>query len=147
MNSGELAEAMSKTANSARLAGVDMNTLLGYIASVVEVTQQSASTVGTSFKSIFSRFSKIAAGTFVDEETGENLNEISRVLGKLNIQLYTNDGAMRSVADVLKDVSNGWANYTDVEKNAIATSIAGKVLPEHIVIYDTTLSVVDNYIG
>ena len=54
---------------------------------------------------------------------------------------------MRSVSDVLKDVSAGWANYTDVEKNAIATSVAGKVLPEHIVIYGTTLSVVDNYIG
>ena len=73
VTSGELAEAMSKTANSARLAGVSMDELLGYIATVSEVTQQSASTVGTSFKSIFSRFSKIAAGTFVDEETGEDL--------------------------------------------------------------------------
>lgn len=73
VSSGELAEAMSKTANSARLAGVSMNELLGYIATVAEVTQQSAATVGTSFKSIFSRFSKISAGSFVDEETGEDL--------------------------------------------------------------------------
>lgn len=116
---------MSKTANSARLAGVSMDELLGYIATVAEVTQQSASTVGTAFKSLFSRFSKIAAGTFVDEETGENLNEISRVLGKLNIELYRTDGSMRSVSDVLKEVSAGWKNYTDVEKNSISTAVAG----------------------
>lgn len=32
---------------------------------------------------------------------------------------------MRSVSDVLKEVSAGWKNYTDVERNSIATAVAG----------------------
>lgn len=45
-SAGYLATAMSETATSARLAGVDMNTLTGYIASVGEVTQDGAESVG-----------------------------------------------------------------------------------------------------
>ena len=39
---------MSRTANSANLAGVEMHQLLGYLAVVGEVTQKSMSSVGES---------------------------------------------------------------------------------------------------
>ena len=50
VSAGYLAEAMSKTSTSAQLAGVDIDTLVGYIATIGEVTQKSASTVGQSIK-------------------------------------------------------------------------------------------------
>ena len=56
-----LAEAMSRTAVTADLAGVSMEKLLGYLATVGEVTQKSMSTVGESFKTIFTRMSSIKA--------------------------------------------------------------------------------------
>lgn len=73
VSAGGLAEAMSRTANSANLAGVEMQQLLGYLAVVGEVTQKSMSSVGESFKTIFARFGQIKAGKFIDEETGEDL--------------------------------------------------------------------------
>lgn len=47
-SSGDLAEAMSRTASSANLAGVSMDKLLGYLAVTQEVTQKSASSIGES---------------------------------------------------------------------------------------------------
>ena len=40
-----MAKAMSYTANAARLAGVDINTLIGYMATVQEVTQKGAESI------------------------------------------------------------------------------------------------------
>ena len=48
VSAGGLAEAMSKTATSANLAGVEMHQLLGYLAVVGETTQKSMSSVGES---------------------------------------------------------------------------------------------------
>lgn len=48
VSAGDLAEAMSRTAASADLAGVEMDELLGYMAVVGEVTQKSMSSVGES---------------------------------------------------------------------------------------------------
>ena len=60
-SASDLAEAMSKTANLADSTGVAMNELFGMIATVSEVTQSSASVVGNSMKTLFSRMSNIAA--------------------------------------------------------------------------------------
>ena len=48
MSAGGLAEAMSRTAASAKMAGVDMDKLLGYLAVTGEVTQKSMSQIGES---------------------------------------------------------------------------------------------------
>ena len=48
VSAGGLAEAMSRTAAGAKLAGVDMNKLIGYAATIGETTQRSMETVGES---------------------------------------------------------------------------------------------------
>ena len=45
-SAGDIATAMSETATSARIAGVSMDRLIGYIATVKEVTQDGAESVG-----------------------------------------------------------------------------------------------------
>lgn len=52
-DAGGLAEAMSRTAVTADMAGISMDRLLGYLAVVGETTQKSMSSVGESFKTIF----------------------------------------------------------------------------------------------
>lgn len=51
----DLARALRQTASSAKIAGVGMDDLLGYIAVVQDVTQKSADSIGNSFKTIFAR--------------------------------------------------------------------------------------------
>lgn len=71
-----LAEGMSKVANTANLAGIEMDTLLGYLAAIGEVTQQDMSSVGTALNTILARMGNIKLGRLDDykAETGEDLN-------------------------------------------------------------------------
>jgi len=128
----DLAEAMEKSANSARIAGVSLNTLIGYIATVKQVTQKSASSIGESFKTMFSRMGSVAAGKFIDEDLESEyddfntfLNDTEKALNKVGIKLRDTNQSFRSFEDVLNEVAASWNTYSDVEKSGIATSIAG----------------------
>ena len=55
-SAGDIATAMSETATSARIAGVSMDRLIGYIATVKEVTQDGAESVG---KGIAQQYSNV----------------------------------------------------------------------------------------
>ena len=69
----ELAVALQSTANMARVNGVGFEELLGMVGSVSEATRRSASVVGNSFKTIFSRLTNVAAGKMTDDQ-GEALS-------------------------------------------------------------------------
>jgi TP901 family phage tail tape measure protein len=126
ISAGYIAEAMSKTATSAQLAGVDINTLIGYIATIGEVTQKSASTVGQSMQTIFARFGNVKAGVFTSDEADmENLNDIEKVLDKVGIKIRATATTYRDLSDVLGDIAERWKTNDQVEKNAIATAVAG----------------------
>ena len=81
VSAGYMAEAFSHTSASAQQAGVDFDTLNGYIATVGETTQKTSSVVGEAFKSMFARYSNVKAGKFAAEgENMENLNNVETVL-------------------------------------------------------------------
>lgn len=126
VSSGYLAEAMSRTANSAQQAGVEMDTLIGYIATIGETTQRSASTVGESLKTMFARFGNVKAGVFTSGDADmENLNDIEKVFKKLGITIRDTSSQMRDVDDILGELAGKWSTLSDVEKNAVATAAAG----------------------
>lgn len=79
VTASDLAVAMSRTANSANISGVSMDRLLGYLATVEEVTQKSAETIGESFKTIFARMGNIKLGNYLDDD-GEDLSDVETVL-------------------------------------------------------------------
>lgn len=122
----ELSSAMQRTANSARLAGVDFNNLIAYIAAVIDTSQQAPEVVGTAFKTMFARMSNVKAGASIDE-TGEALNDVEKVLNNYGISLRDSIGTFRDFDDVLVDVQKKWielgeANNT-VAQGQIATAL------------------------
>lgn len=133
-----LAEGMSKTANSARLAGVEMDTLLGYLAAVGEVTQQDMSSVGNAFKTMFARYSNVKLNRLVDDD-GESLNDYERILTRVGIALRDNAGSFRDFDDVLADVQNKWSSLTEVEQSAIAAALGATRQKENV------LTLMENY--
>ena len=124
VSSADLAVAMSRTANSANIAGVSMDRLLGYLATIQEVTQKSAETVGESVKSMFARINNIKLGKFIDDN-GESLNDTEKILKEFGIALRDTEGEFRSVSDVLDELYGKWGSFTSVEKSAIAVAAAG----------------------
>lgn len=125
VSAGGLAEALSKCSNIANNSGVTMDRLIGYTATVGEVTQKSMSEVGNSFQSILSRMNNIKIGRFIDDETGESLSDTEAVLNRLGIQLRDTEDSYRSFDDVLDDIGSRWKDFTKVEQNAISVAIAG----------------------
>lgn len=135
---GGLAEGMSKTANSARLAGVEMDTLLGYLAAVGKVTQQDMASIGNAFKTMFARYSNVKLNKLVDDD-GESLNDYERILTRVGIRLRDNLGEFRDFTDVLDDVQAKWSSLTEVEQSAIATALGATRQKENV------LTLMENY--
>ena len=140
----DLAEALQRSANTASVAGVSFEKLLGYIATIKETTQRSASVVGQSMKTIFARMGSVKAGTFIDEDLENEyedfdsfINDTEKVLSKLGIRLRDTNLQFRDTEDVLDEIGAKWQSFNELEKNALATAIAGEqwYTPEHIVIY------------
>lgn len=125
VSAGQIATAFSKTATSARLAGVDMNRLSGYISTVAEVTQGSAEEVGVFFKTLFSRMGNIKSGELIDPESSEDLSNVENVLKGVGITLRESGGEFRNFGDVLDEVNSKWDTYGTVQQRAIAVAFSG----------------------
>lgn len=126
-NSGELAEAMSKVSNVARSAGVEIDTLIAYLATAKDITQDDASVIGNSFRSIFTRLNNIKIGKFLDEDGNDisgEINDAERVLSKFNISLRDNAKEFRDAQDIIADVANAWETMSSVEQAAIRKAFA-----------------------
>lgn len=143
ISAGDLALAMSRANNSARLAGADMNKFIGYVTTVADVSQKSAESVGESFKTIFSRFGNVKAGkyaaTTLDESSGdynsddfEALNDIEKVLSKVNVKVRETATTWRDIDDILSEIGEKWEGWDQTTKNAVATAIAGTRQRENV---------------
>lgn len=124
-SAGDIATAMAECANSARIAGVDMNTLIGYLTTVKEVTQDGSESVGTFAKTMFARMGNIKAGNLEDPESGEILSDVESSLSSVGIKLRSANNQFRDFDDVLSEVAADWDNYSNVQQHAIAVAFAG----------------------
>lgn len=125
---GGLAEAMSKTAVTAQDAGIEMQRLIGYIATVGEVTQADMGSVGNAFKTIFTRMSDIKAGKFklIDEDgTTETLSDVEQTLANVGIDLRKTVTEYNDYGDVLDNLAAKWDSLSQVQQNALAKAFAG----------------------
>lgn len=146
VDAGGLAEATSRVAASADLAGVSLNRLLGYEAAVGEAAQGNMSIVGNSLKAIFTRMSSIKAGNLelIDEDgTIKTLSDVETVLNNIGVQLRSSANEFRDFDDVLDDVAERWDNLSSVQRSSVSQAFAGtyqanrfKLLMEN---YDTAL--------
>ena len=143
ISAGDLALAMSRANNSAKLAGADMNNFIGYVTTVADVSQKSAESVGESFKTIFSRFGNVKAGKFVatmeeqnasgyNDQEFENLNDIEKVLGTVGIKLRTSTTNWRDIDSVLEEIGEKWGGWDQTTQNAVATAVAGTRQRENV---------------
>lgn len=127
-DSAGLAEAMSRVAVTADQAGISMDRLLGYVATIGEVTQQSMSTVGTAMKSILTRMTNIKAGKLelVDEDgTTEKLSDVETTLANVGINLRKTMTEYNSASDVLDALASKWDTLNQAQQNAISVAFGG----------------------
>ena len=136
---GGLAEGMSSVANNARLAGVSMDKLLGYLAAVGEVSQDGMSSVGTAYNAIFARMGNIKLSRLKDYETGEDLSNVETVLKGVQISLRDSQNSFRDFDEVLDETAGRWSTFSEVQQRAIANAFAGT---HHV---DSFITLMENY--
>mgnify|MGYP005778442755 CR=1 FL=1 len=134
-----IGEALTKTASVANNAGLSLEKTAAIIATIKDVTQDSDSSIGNSIKSILSRMNQIKAGKFVDEETGEALNDTEKVLNKLGISMRDANGQFMDAETIIDNVAQKWSTFDKNAQKAIATAMGGAFQ------YNRLITMFDNY--
>lgn len=124
-DAGGIGEALSRTASMANNAGVSLEKTAAMIATIKDVTQQSDAVIGTSIRSILSRMNNIKVGKFVDDETGEPLNDVEKVLDKVGISMRDINGQFQDSELTIDSIADKWSTFDKNTQKAIATAVAG----------------------
>jgi TP901 family phage tail tape measure protein len=106
-----LAESLMKSAGAAKTYGVSMENALGYTVAIGQVSRESGSIIGNSLKSIYSRITSVQPAIDSLAEIGINVKEAS--------------GEMRSVDNILGDLSVQWQGLSNAQKQNLGLQIAG----------------------
>jgi len=140
-----IAEALSHTASSAYLAGVSLDQIIASIAVIGETTQRSASVVGESFKTLFSRMGKVTNGDAIDDY-GEDISKVESTLRSLGIELRESETEFRDFGEVLDDVGAKWDTFSSVKQNEIATAFGGVYQRENFIVLMENYEKVAKYV-
>ena len=133
VTASDLAVAMSQTASSAKIGGVSMDRLLGYLTAVQEVTQRSPETIGQAFKTIFARMGNIKLGNFLSDD-GEDLSDVETILKHYGIALRDLNGDFKAVTTTLDNLFPVWEEFKTIDKRAIAQAFAGTRQQENFLV-------------
>ena len=123
-SAGDLATAMAECAVSAQLMGVDIDHLTGYLATVMETTQDGAESVGVFMKTMFARMANIKTGKLVDPEDQSDISDVERVLKNHNILLRDAQGNFRNFQEVLDETAQKWRELGEAGKTADQSALA-----------------------
>ena len=130
---GDIATALSRTSAVARGAGLNLDQTAAALTTMIDVSQQDASSVGNAFRTILARYGNVKATAFtslvgdsedIDDANG-SINDTEKVLGAIGIKIRSSSSDMRDFDDVMDELADKWVTLTDVEKNAVSTALAG----------------------
>lgn len=124
----ELAVAMSKTASSLESVGATFEQSSAMIATMVAVTRESATNIGSALKSIASRYGELTKDpkTLIDAD-GEaySFNKVDTALQSVGISLKDTQGQFRNLAEVIEELSKVWDDLDSTQQRYVATQFAG----------------------
>lgn len=123
-SAGDLATAMAECAVSAKLMGIDINNLTGYLAIVLETTGDGAESVGVFMKTLIARMANIKAGKLVDPEDQSDISDVERVLTNYGIALRDQQGNFRNFQQVLDETAQKWREFGEAGKTSAQSAIA-----------------------
>jgi len=125
---GEIAAALRRAANSARLIQIPLENVAAMITVVSAVTRKSAESIGESFKTIFSRMRDVKLNKDIDE-AGESISDVEKILARFGIELRDSSHQFRNMNDVLDETRAKWLELAEagrtVDQSTIAKAFAG----------------------
>ena len=127
----ELAEAMTRTASSMESVGATFEETSAMIATMVAVTRESASNIGSAMKSIASRYGELTkdpTALFDAEGEAMSFNKVDEALKSVGITLQTTDHQFRNFTDVIMELAEVWDQLDSAQQRYIATQFARRTI-------------------
>lgn len=122
-SSDEISEGIEKFAAVANTVGLSYEYAASALATVTAQTRESASVVGTAFRTLFSRIQGLAQGETLDD--GTTLNKYSQALATVGVQIKDTDGELKGMDEILDNLGSKWNTLAQDQKIALAETVAG----------------------
>ena len=122
-SSAEIAAGLEKFASIGKTIGLSYDYATSALATIVANTRQSADTVGTGLRTIFSRLQGLKLGETLED--GVDLNKYSKALKAVGVEVLTMTGDLRSADDILTDLAGKWDLLTTAQQTALAQTVGG----------------------
>lgn len=122
-SSDEISEGIEKFAAVANTVGLSYEYAASALATVTAQTRESASIVGTAFRTLFSRIQGLQQGETLDD--GTTLNKYSQALANVGVQIKDASGELKGMDEILDDLGGKWDTLAQDQKIALAETVAG----------------------
>lgn len=136
-SSSEIAEGIQKFAGIGDTIGLSYEYATSALTTLVANTRESASTIGNSLKTIFSRLQGLKLGETLED--GVDLNKYSQALQKIGVNILDANGELKEMDSILEETASKWDTLTQAQKMAFAQTTAGTMQ------YTKLISLLDNW--
>lgn len=120
----ELATAESRVASTASTLGVTQEQLAAQISTIISVTRQAPESVGTSLRTLYSRFADLKMGDTLED--GVDLGRFSKAISDVGVQVLDAEGNLRSMGDIIEDLMVKWQDLSSAQQISLGTTLAGR---------------------
>ena len=136
-SSSEIAEGIQQFAGIGKTIGLSYDYATAALTTLTANTRQSATEIGNSLKTIFSRFQGVKLGDTLED--GVDLNKYSNALKKIGVDIIDVNGEMKDMDNILDETASRWDGLTRAQKMAFAETAAGTMQ------YTKLVSLMDNW--
>ena len=136
-SSDEISKGVQKFAAIGNTVGLSYEYAASALATVTATTRESADTVGTSFRTLFSRLQGLSLGDTLED--GTSLNKYSKALDTVGVRIKETNGDMKSMNDILDELGAKWKTLGKDTQIGLAQTIGGARQ------YSTFMALMDNW--
>lgn len=122
-SSAEIAAGLEKFASIGKTIGLSYDYATSALATIVANTRQSADTVGTGLRTIFSRLQGLKLGETLED--GVDLNKYSAALAAVGVNILDATGNLKNMDTILEDLASKWDTLGRAQQNALAQTVGG----------------------
>lgn len=119
----EISEGVQKFASVVNTIGLSYEYATSALATITATTRESANTVGTALKTLFSRIQGLKLGDTLDD--GTDLNKYSEALQKVGIDIKDTNGQLKDMDIILDEMGAKWKTLAKDQQMALAQTVAG----------------------
>lgn len=122
-SSDEISEGLGKFSAVADTIGLSYEYAASALATITATTRESANTVGTALKTLFSRIQGLKLGETLED--GTDLNKYSAALETVGVNIKDANGGLKDMDTILNEVGAKWEVLGKDQQMALAQAVAG----------------------